>query len=105
MIKTLLSFIIITGVLVLSSPLSRSQECKPVKVGDPFPPFKLTSNLTLEEQESLNLPKEKTLSFEQFTSEILIIELLNVYCHTCQQQVPIFNQLWDSVQADTILNA
>jgi peroxiredoxin len=88
---------------MLSSPLSRSQECKLVKVGDPFPPFKLTSNLTFEEQESLNLPAEKTISLKQFTSEILIIELLNVYCHTCQQQVPIFNQLWESVQADTVL--
>lgn len=103
MIKTLLSFIIITGALMLSSPLSRSQECKLVKVGDPFPPFKLTSNLTLEQQESLNLPADKIISLEQFTAEILIIELLNIYCHTCQQQVPIFNQLWDSVQADTML--
>ena len=103
MIKTLFSFIIITGVLMLSSPLSRSQECKRVKVGDPFPPFKLTSNLTPEEQESLNLPAAKTISLEQFTSEILIIELLNVYCHTCQLQVPIFNQLWGTIQADTML--
>ncbi|MDX1778125.1 MAG: redoxin domain-containing protein, partial [Thermodesulfobacteriota bacterium] len=103
MTKTLLSCIIVTSMLVFSSPLSRSQECKLVKVGDPFPLFTLTSNLTLEEQKSLNLPQEKTLSFEQFTSEILIIELLNIYCHTCQQQVPIFNQLWDSVQADPML--
>ena len=103
MTKTLLSCIIVTSMLVFSSPLSRSQECKLVKVGDPFPLFTLTSNLTLEEQKSLNLPQEKTLSFEQFTSEILIIELLNIYCHTCQQQVPIFNQLWDSVQTDPML--
>jgi hypothetical protein len=103
MIKKLLSSIIIAGVLMLSAPVSQSQECKLVKVGDPFPSFKLTSNLTLEEHESLNLPAEKTISFEQFTAEILIIELLNVYCHTCQLQVPIFNQLWESVQADTIL--
>jgi hypothetical protein len=103
MIKTLLSFILITGVLMLSSPLSHAQECKLVKVGDPFPFFTLTSNLTLEEQESLNLPAEKTISFEQFTTDILIVELLNIYCHTCQQQVPIFNQLWDTIQTDTIL--
>jgi hypothetical protein len=103
MMKPSFSLTIITGLLLLSSPLSRSQECKRVKVGDPFPHFSLTSNLSLEEQKSLNLSQEKKLSFEQFTSEILIIELLNVYCHTCQQQVPIFNQLWESVQTDTIL--
>jgi hypothetical protein len=72
-------------------------------VGDPFPPFTLKNNLTQKELVALQLPAEKTISLQQFTSEIIIIEFLNIYCHTCQLQVPVFNELWDNVHSDTIL--
>ena len=105
MIKTFLTLVaLVCGIGVLS-PASWSQECRPVKTGDPFPSFTLENNLTPGEWETLNLPEGKTIFLEQFTSDILIIELLNVYCHTCQQQVPVFNQLWDSVQSDTMLRS
>ena len=105
MVKTFLALVTILCGLILSVHVTWSQECRSVKTGDPFPSFELTNNLTLKERETLKLPAEKTISLEQFTAEIIIIELLNVYCHTCQMQVPIFNQLWDSVQADTMLRS
>jgi len=74
-------------------------------VGDSFPPFSLKNNLDKKEMETLQLSPEKTISLQNFTSEVIIIELLNVYCHTCQLQVPVFNQLWDKVQSDKTLKS
>ena len=91
--------------LLLLAHVCWSQECGSVNVGDPFPPFNLKNNLTQTELAALQLPSEKTISLQQFTSEIIIIELLNIYCHTCQLQVPVFNELWDKVQSDTILRS
>jgi len=105
MSKRCLTLVTIVCWIVVLSPASWSQECRPVKTGDPFPSFTLTSNLTPDERATFKLPEEKTVSLEQFTSDILIIELLNVYCHTCQQQVPVFNQLWESVYSDTMLRS
>ena len=92
-------------IFFLSSSSNWAKECIPVKVGDPFPPFSLKNNLRKEEIKSLRLSPKKLLSLKDFTSEIIFIELLNVYCHTCQLQVPIFNKLWDMIQADKILQS
>jgi len=86
---------------VISAGLA--QESFPVMVGDPFPPFSLKNNLSTQEINGLQLPKKEFITLEDFTSEILLIELLNVHCHTCKEQVPVFNQLWDSLQSDKIL--
>jgi hypothetical protein len=103
MIKRLFTFGAIPFILLLLAPVGWSQECGSVRVGDPFPPFNLKNNLTQKELVALQLPSEKTISLQQFTSEIIIIEFLNIYCHTCQLQVPVFNELWDKVNSDTIL--
>jgi hypothetical protein len=80
-----------------------AQEPFPVMVGDPFPPFSLENNLSTQEINSLQLPRKEFITLEDFTSELLLVELLNVHCHTCKEQVPVFNQLWDSLQSDKIL--
>ena len=82
-----------------------TKDCVPVMVGDPFPPFSLKNNLDKKEMETLQLSPEEAISLQNFTSEVIIIELLNVYCHTCQLQVPVFNQLWDKVQSDKTLKS
>jgi peroxiredoxin len=105
MTKKLFTFGTIPFMLLLLAHVCWPQECGPVKVGDPFPPFNLKNNLSQKELAALQLPPEKTISLQQFTSEIIIIEFLNIYCHTCQLQVPVFNELWDKVHADTILRS
>jgi hypothetical protein len=91
--------------LLLLAHVCWPQECGSIKVGDPFPPFNLKNNLTQKELAALQLPAEKKISLQQFTSEIIIIEFLNIYCHTCQLQVPVFNELWDQVHSDIILRS
>ena len=70
-----------------------SQNFKPVRVGDPFKPFTLKSNLSKKDRKALKLPEQETISLKDFKAEIMIIEMLNVHCHTCQLQMPVFNQL------------
>ena len=105
MSRRLFTFVIIQGMLFLLAHAVWSQECGPVRVGDPFPPFTLNNNLTQKELVALKLPPGKTISLQQFTSDIIIVEFLNIYCHTCQLQVPVFNELWDAVHSDTILRS
>ena len=83
----------------------RSQNFKPVRVGDTFKPFTLTSNLSKQELEALKLSAQKTISLNDFKAEIVVVEMLNVHCHTCQLQMPVFNKLWDAIQADNVLKS
>ena len=80
-----------------------AQKPSPVRVGDPFPPFSLKNNLSQEELKALRLPPKESITLNDFTSEIILVEMLNVHCHTCKEQVPVFNQLWDSLKSNQIL--
>lgn len=84
-------------------PAGLAKECIPAKVGDPFPPFSLENNLSKTEIDTLKLSPKENVSLQDFTSEIILVELMNVYCHTCQLQVPVFNQLLEAVQSDPII--
>lgn len=103
------SVIVLIGLFVFiflfSLPFGWSKECIPVTRGDPFPTFTLKNNLSQKEMEALQLSPQESISLKDFTSEIIIIELLNVYCHTCQLQVPIFNRLWDALQSNKNLKS
>ena len=92
-------------IVLLGSSFGWAKECIPVTLGDSFPPFTLKNNLNQEEIKALRLPSQEFISLEDFTTEIIFIELLNVYCHTCQLQVPIINQLWDTVQSNKTLKS
>ncbi len=104
MVKKIFTLVVFFFLIILSyvTP-GLAQNSSPVMVGDPFPPFSLENNLSTQEINALQLPKKEFITLEDFTSEIILIELLNVHCHTCKEQVPVFNQLWDSLQSNKIL--
>ena len=82
-----------------------SEGSAPVLVGDPFPQFNLPNNLDRQTRKALQLPEKDSISLQDLPFEILLIEFLNVHCHTCKEQVPVFNQLWNAIQADGVLKA
>ena len=102
--KPSLLFISCCMVLFLITPCW-SQNFKPVRVGDPFKPFTLKSNLSKKDRKALKLPEQETISLKDFKAEIMIIEMLNVHCHTCQLQMPVFNQLAEAIQSDDFLKS
>ena len=55
--------------------------------------------------EALKLPEQETISLKDFKAEIMIIEMLNVHCHTCQLQMPVFNGLAEAIQSDAFLTS
>jgi len=82
-----------------------SEGSTPVLVGDPFPQFTLLNNLDRQTRKALQLPGKDSISLQDLPFEILLIEFLNVHCHTCKEQVPVFNQLWKAIQADGVLKS
>ena len=74
-------------------------------VGDPFPQFTLPNNLDKQTRKTLGLPEKESIGLQDLPFEIILIEFLNVHCHTCKEQVPVFNQLWKALQADEVLKS
>lgn len=71
-----------------------------VNVGDPFPPFSRQNILTPQECAYLRIDPDKAFSLSDLEQDIIIIEFLNVYCHTCRLQVAIFNDMFDAIEQD-----
>ena len=87
------------------SPCFGQKASRPLGPGDPFPDFSLPNNLSLEESSYLGVPVGGEVSVSALKPELLLIEFLNVYCHTCREQVPIFNELRALLQKDPVMFA
>ncbi len=82
-----------------------SEGATPVLVGDPFPQFTLPNNLDKQTRKDLIIPEKESIGLADLPFEIILIEFLNVHCHTCKEQVPIFNQLWKAIRNDRVLKS
>ncbi len=71
-----------------------------LNVGDPFPDFTVANTLSKEENAYLKVPHASAIQLAAIPYEVVILEFLNVYCHTCRLQVPIFNKLKEAIEAD-----
>jgi peroxiredoxin len=75
-----------------------------VGIGDPFPLFSRPNTLSAEECAMLGISPDKEFSLNDIRHDVTILEFLNVYCHTCRQQVQIFNELNKTLKNDPELN-
>jgi peroxiredoxin len=82
-----------------------SEGSTPVLVGDPFPQVALPNNLNKQFRKALKIPEKEMIGLEDLPFETILIEFLNVHCHTCKEQVPIFNRLWKAIQDDRVLRS
>jgi len=75
-----------------------------VNIGDPFPLFSKQNTLSAEECSYLRIEPGKDFSLNDIGYDVTIIEFLNVYCHTCRQQVQIFNEFYNTLKNDKELS-
>ncbi len=95
-IKTVMIFIctIQTCIVFMTTP----SHC--VNIGDPFPLFMQPHSLSQDECAYLGIPCSEDFALGDLAQDVIILEFLNVYCHTCRIQVEIFNDLYGSIQED-----
>jgi len=92
--------ILIMSIAVLLSVAASPGRAKAINVGDPFPPFSRQNILTPEECSYLRIAPDKEFALSDLSHDLIILEFLNVYCHTCRLQVEIFNDLFKTLQQD-----
>lgn len=68
--------------------------------GKPFPHIKLTAPTDKPSQNYLGLSGEPEFSIEDIKGELVIVEIMNIYCHSCQSKAPINNKLYAQIQSD-----
>ncbi len=89
--------------LILSGALLTAGFSHALQVGEPFPEFSITNTLSADELASLKAPAGGEIALKDIGHKIILIEFLNVYCHTCREQVTIFNDLHAAIKNDPVL--
>jgi len=91
--------------LSLAAPMCWAQKAqKALGPGDVFPDFTLDNTLSAEDSAYLGVPPGGVISVKDLQHDVVLIEFLNVYCHTCREQVQIFNQLLSTINKDPVLS-
>ena len=77
-----------------------SAETKPMGFAISFPNLSFEQVLSKEEHAYLEVPSNKSFTFQEIRGELVLVEFLSVYCVNCQRQAPILNRLYFSIEND-----
>lgn len=75
---------------------------KVAKSGDIFPPYTFPPPTSSQDRTYLGLSEGKPFILRDIQTDLIVIELLNIYCTCCQKQAPIYNEVFNMVQRDPV---
>ena len=96
----LVLFFCILSLVVSTSGKSSS---KGTKLGDLFPSYTFLPPPSSQDLNYLGLSEQKPFSLGDVQAELIVLELLNIYCTSCQKQAPIYNEIFDLVEKDPVM--
>jgi peroxiredoxin len=79
---------------------AEAKTIKLIKAGDPFPEIPIQMPVDPKERAYLGLTEGKTFTLKQVKADLVIVEILSVYCPSCQLQAPMYNKLFNLIEND-----
>lgn len=70
-------------------------------VGTELPEFQLETPKSEEERAYLGIKANPSFSITQLKAELVLIEIIGVYCPRCHRQHPLFNKLFYRIKKNT----
>ena len=71
--------------------------------GDLFPPYNFLPPTSSQDRSYLGLSEEKPFTLGDIQADLIVLELLNIYCTSCQKQAPIYNEVFNVVERDLVM--
>ncbi len=75
---------------------------KVTRSGDLFPPHTFPAPTSWGDLNYFGLSEEKPFTLGDIQADLVVLELINIYCTSCQEQGPIYNEVFDLVKKDPI---
>jgi len=88
-----------TTLLLATGPVA-AVENAPLGSGALFPEIALPTPLDPARRAYLGLDDRPTFRLSEVTADLVLVELLSVYCPHCQMQAPSYNELYRMIEAD-----
>jgi hypothetical protein len=96
----LVGLILLAGLLlVLPRPLEATEKSLPL-VGSVLPRFQMETPSDEADKKYLGIGKAGKFTLQQVQGQLLLVEIIGVYCPQCHKQAPGFNRLFLRIQKD-----
>ena len=76
-----------------------SQEKPEIKKGDSFPELLLDAPVESTHVSYLGIDKGKSFTLRDIKADIILLEIMNINCASCQKQAPINNKLFSLIES------
>ena len=73
---------------------------KLIEAGDFFPEIPMPVPKDPKDRAYLGLSGGRTFTLKQVKADVVLVELLNVYCPVCRKQASVYNELYNLIQND-----
>jgi peroxiredoxin len=101
--KNRVGLILLAGLLlVLPRFLEAADKSLPF-VGSVLPRFQMETPPDEADKKYLGIGKSGKFTWQQISAQVLLVEIIGVYCPQCHRQAPGFNRLFQRIQKDTRL--
>ncbi|AMV72440.1 hypothetical protein JCM30471_09550 [Desulfuromonas carbonis] len=90
----------LTAALLLATGPVAAAENRPLDRGALFPEVTLPTPIDPARRAYLGLGDQPTFRLSEVAAEVVLVELLSVYCPHCQMQAPSYNELYRMIEAD-----
>lgn len=70
-----------------------------IKEGDSFPQIVLKALEDPKDAAYLGIPVGKSFTVQDIPADLVLVEIMNVYCASCWEQVPAYNNLYDLIES------
>jgi hypothetical protein len=92
-------------VLTATAGLAAAEAGRLPQKGSVLPALSIASPSSAEDRTYLGIGNAPTFGIEQIAAEIVVLEIIGVYCPQCHVQLPLFNKLFFRIQKDSQLAA
>jgi hypothetical protein len=99
----LVLILMIMSFFCLVAPGLGAEERVLIKAGNLFPDVPLSASLGEKDRSYLGLSSKEPFFVKDIKAKIVLVEIMNVYCSGCQNQAPIYNQMFALIQANPSL--
>ncbi len=76
-----------------------AQEKRLIKAGETFPEVALRTPTRAQDRNYLGITGGDYFRIQDLKAQVILVEILNVYCSACQNQAPLYNQLFSLIQS------
>jgi hypothetical protein len=89
--------------LSTSGIMAQQSDFYPIHIGEHFPEVAMKTPANENDRFYLGLRRTPTFTMNDIQADLVLVEILNTYCFSCQEQAPKLNKLFLSIQEDRSL--